>query len=43
MAAMPDDAAQSMLSDLRADKSWKELPTKESTEISRILMLSGLR
>lgn len=43
MAAMPDNAAQSMLADLRADKNWKELPTKESTEISRILMLSGLR
>lgn len=43
MAAMPDDAAQSMLADLKADKNWKELPTKESTEIERILMLSGLR
>jgi hypothetical protein len=42
MAALPKDAADQMLADLRADKNWKEKNSNESAELERIKQLSGL-
>jgi hypothetical protein len=42
MAALPKDAADQMLADLRADKNWKEKNPNESAELERIKQLSGL-
>lgn len=41
MSAMDSTAAQQMLTDLKADASWKESVT-ETTELKRIKQLSGL-